>query len=58
MMAFIKTHLPCDDCGSSDARSVDDGGGLTVSLATHANLQTVMPLRRSQSLSQQRKHQR
>jgi twinkle protein len=26
MMAFIKTHLPCDDCGSSDARSVDDGG--------------------------------
>jgi hypothetical protein len=38
MMAFIKTHLECDDCGSSDARSVDDGqGGLTVSLATHVN---------------------
>jgi hypothetical protein len=32
--------------------------GLTVSLATHANLQTVMPLRRPQSLSQQRKDQR
>jgi twinkle protein len=26
MMAFIKTHLECDDCGSSDARSVDDAG--------------------------------
>jgi hypothetical protein len=26
MMAFIKTHLACDDCGSSDARSVDDAG--------------------------------
>ena len=33
-------------------------GGLIVSLVTHANLQTVMPLRSPQSLSQQRKDQR
>lgn len=26
MMSFIKTHLECDDCGSSDARSIDDSG--------------------------------
>lgn len=25
-MGFVKTHLPCDDCGSSDGRSVDDKG--------------------------------
>jgi hypothetical protein len=38
MMPFIKTHLECDDCGSSDARSVDDAVvGLIVSLATHIN---------------------
>ena len=26
-MAFIKTHQPCDQCGSSDALSYDDEGG-------------------------------
>ena len=25
-MGFVKTHLPCDDCGSSDALSIDDKG--------------------------------
>ena len=25
-MAFIKTHQPCDDCGSSDALSINDDG--------------------------------
>lgn len=25
-MAFVETHLECSDCGSSDARSVDDNG--------------------------------
>ena len=25
-MAFVKTHLPCSDCGSSDALSIDDAG--------------------------------
>ena len=25
-MAFVRTHLACDDCGSSDARSLDDKG--------------------------------
>ena len=25
-MAFVAQHLPCEDCGSSDARSVDDKG--------------------------------
>ena len=25
-MAFIKQHIACDDCGSSDARSIDDSG--------------------------------
>lgn len=25
-MGFVAQHLPCDDCGSSDARSVDDKG--------------------------------
>ena len=28
-MPFIKQHLPCDDCGSSDALSVDDSGWST-----------------------------
>jgi len=25
-MSFVSRHLPCDDCGSSDARAVDDKG--------------------------------
>ena len=25
-MGFVKTHLPCEDCSSSDGRSVDDKG--------------------------------
>lgn len=25
-MAFVKTHLPCDDCGSSDGLSLNDNG--------------------------------
>lgn len=25
-MAFVKTHLPCEDCGSSDGLSVNDNG--------------------------------
>lgn len=25
-MPFVKTHLPCNDCGSSDGRSVNDDG--------------------------------
>ena len=28
-MAFVKKHLPCDDCGSSDALSIDDKGWST-----------------------------
>lgn len=26
LMAFVKTHLECDDCASSDGRSIDDKG--------------------------------
>lgn len=25
-MAFVKTHVSCDDCGSSDGKSIDDKG--------------------------------
>ena len=25
-MSFVQTNLPCDDCGSSDARAIDENG--------------------------------
>jgi hypothetical protein len=28
-MTFVSTHKPCDDCGSSDALSIDDKGWST-----------------------------
>ena len=28
-MSFVETNLPCDDCGSSDAKAIDDGGWAT-----------------------------
>ena len=28
-MSFVESNLPCDDCGSSDARAIDDGGWST-----------------------------